>query len=151
MSTLLTTPGFQLAAYIKGDSHSAKLAVVLPGRLDTKDYVHIRSHVDLLSDAGYLALSFDYPGIWESPGGISLYTTTNNLKAIDEIIAYFGDRPALLVGHSNGGTLGMLAGTVNPAVTHFIAVMSGTGGPTKVGMPEPGNDTVASLRICRPA
>ncbi|HEY4160533.1 MAG TPA: alpha/beta hydrolase [Candidatus Saccharimonadales bacterium] len=150
MNTLLTTPNFRLAAYIKGDPNSARLAIVLPGRLDTKGYVHMHSLVDLLSDAGYLALSFDYPGTWESPGDISLYTTTNNLKAINEVIAHFGGRPTLLVGHSNGGKLATLASTTNPAVTHFIAIMSGTDGHTKVDAPKPGEDVVVSLRDLPP-
>lgn len=150
MSRVITTPTFQLAAYVKGAADSARLAIVLPGRLDTKDYAHMRSHVDFLSEHGYLALSFDYPGTWESPGDIGLYTTTNNLRAIDELIEYFGSKPTLLMGHSNGGTLAMLAGTVNPAVTHIIAAMSGTGGPTTVGVPKPGEKAVLSLRDLPP-
>ena len=64
---IIKTKTFELAAYTKGDQNSPKLALVLPGRLDTKDYIHNTSLVDYLSRRGYFALSFDPPGTWESP------------------------------------------------------------------------------------
>ncbi len=121
---LLSTTTFTLATYAKGDENAEKLALVLPGRLDTKDYLHMRSHVDFLATKGYFALSFDPPGTWESPGGIGLYTMTNYLKAINELIEHFGNRPTLLMGHSRGGSIGMLVGSTNPHVTGFISVFS---------------------------
>jgi pimeloyl-ACP methyl ester carboxylesterase len=132
---IVQTPSFKLATISKGNPDSPKLALVLPGRLDTKDYAHMVSAVDFLAAKGYFAVSFDPPGIWESPGSIELYTTTNYLKAVNEIIEHFGNRPTLLVGHSRGGTNAMLAGTANSYVTHFIAIMSHTG-PTTVGLPQ---------------
>ena len=123
--SLIQTKSFEIAAYIKGDTGSKKLALVLPGRLDTKDYPHMHSHVDYLAERGYLALSFDPPGTWESPGDISLYTMTNYLKAINELIEYFGNRTTLTVGHSRGGSMAMLAAISNSYVTHFIAVLMG--------------------------
>ncbi len=120
----IVTPSFTLAVYQKGRNNASKLALVLPGRLDTKDYPHMRSHVDFLAQKGYLALSFDPPGTWESSGGIEVYTMTNYLKAINEIIEYFGNKPTLLLGHSRGGSMALLAGTTNPQVTHFVAIMS---------------------------
>jgi len=120
----LKTKSFELATYSRGDQNSPKLALLLPGRLDTKDYAHMRSHVDFLSTRGYFALSFDPPGTWDSPGDISLYTTENYLKAINELIEYFGNRPTLAMGHSRGGTMAMVAGVNNPVVTHIISVMS---------------------------
>ncbi len=113
-----------LATYQRGDTHAERLALVLPGRLDTKDYPHMRSHVDFLSRRGYFALSFDPPGTWESPGGIELYTMTNYLQAIDDLIEYFGNRPTFLMGHSRGGSVAMQAAMTNQYVTHFAAIMS---------------------------
>lgn len=99
------TKTFELAVCAKGDPRSSKLALVLPGRLDTKSYIHNTRLVDYLASRGYFALSFDPPGTWESPGDITLYTTTNYLKAVDELIEYFGGKPTLLAGHSRGGTI----------------------------------------------
>jgi len=109
---------------MQGNLNAKKLALILPGRLDTKDYPHMRSHVDYLASIGYLALSFDPPGTWESPGSIKLYTMTNWLKAINELIKYFDNKPTVLMGHSRGGSMAMLAGTQNNHVTHIITAMS---------------------------
>lgn len=124
MSKIIKTKSFELAVCVKGNIGSSKLALVLPGQLDTKDYAHTTSHVDFLAEQGYYALSFDPPGTWESPGGISLYTITNYLKAVEELIEYFGNRPTVLMGHSRGGSVAMLAGFKNKFVTHIVAVMS---------------------------
>jgi len=124
------TKSFELALYTKGDSSSPKIALVIPGRLDTKDYVHNTSLVDYLANRGYFALSFDPPGTWESPGGIELYTTTNCLVAVDELIEHFGNKPTLLAGHSRGGTIAMLAGPNNPYIAHIVPVFSYYGAPS---------------------
>jgi hypothetical protein len=129
MTTIKTT-SFELAVYSRGVVSSPKLAIVVPGRLDTKDYVHNTSLVDYLASRGYYALSFDPPGTWESPGDISLYTTTNCLKAIHELIEHFGNKPTVLAGHSRGGTIAMLAGPINPHVSHIIPIFSYYGAPS---------------------
>jgi len=119
----ITTDSFRLAVYQKGSIQADKLAIVLPGRLDTKDYPHMRSHVDFLSTKGYLALSFDPPGTWESDGDISKYSMTNYLKAIKELIEYYGNKPTFLMGHSRGGSMAILAGIRLKHVERFAAVM----------------------------
>ena len=57
---LLKTESFELACNIQGSETAGELALVLPGRLDTKDYPHMKSHVEYLASRGYLALSFDH-------------------------------------------------------------------------------------------
>lgn len=120
---LIKTKSFVLASYFKGNENAPKLALVLPGRMDTKDYPHLKSHAEYLARRGYLAISFDPPGTWESPGSIDLYTMTNYLKAINELIEHFGNRPTLALGHSRGGSMAILAGTRNKLVTHFVSIM----------------------------
>lgn len=110
--------------YCAGDKSARKLALVLPGKLDTKDYAHMRSHVDFLANKGFLAVSFDPPGTWESGGGIELYTMTNYLKAVDELIEYFGNKPTFVMGHSRGATISTIVGARNEKVVAFAAVMS---------------------------
>jgi pimeloyl-ACP methyl ester carboxylesterase len=127
--SIIKTPSFELAIYAKGDPNSPQLALVIPGRLDTKDYAHNTSLVDLLSTKGYYALSFDPPGSWESPGSLELCTTTNYLKAVNELIEQFGNKPTLLLGHSRGGATAMLA-SPNPAVTGVVAIMASFGAPS---------------------
>ncbi|HSX00166.1 MAG TPA: alpha/beta hydrolase [Patescibacteria group bacterium] len=122
MTASLKTPHFTLAAYIRGDSTAERIALCLPGYCDTKDYPDMRTHVELLASRGYYAITFDPPGTWESTGDISLYTTTNYLLAINELIAYFGDRPTLLIGKSMGGRMAQLAAQ-NSAVIGFVSVV----------------------------
>ncbi len=122
---LIKTKSFELAIYTQGNPNSEKFALVLPGKLDTKDYSHMRSHVEYLANQGYFALSFDPPGTWESPGDIRLYTMTNYLKVINELIESYGNKPTFLMGHSRGGTMAILVGTSNPLVTGFVAIFSG--------------------------
>lgn len=121
---IIRTKSFELAAYEKGDEGSSKFAIVIPGKLDTKDYVHNTSLVDFLATKGYFALSFDPAGTWESPGDIELYTTTNLIKSVNELVEHFGNKPTLLAGHSRGGTIVMLAGPKNLYVTHIVPIFS---------------------------
>lgn len=124
----LETPNFKLAVYAKGDKNAKKLAFVLPGRLDTKDYVHMRSAVDLLASKGFYAISIDPPFSWESPGDTDNYSTTNYLKAVNELIDQI-DKPTLLVGHSRGGSITMLASD-NPLVKAIAPIMATYGPPS---------------------
>lgn len=119
---LIKTDSFRLAVYAKGDPHAEKFALVLPGKLDTKDYAHMRSHVDFLSTKGFFALSFDPPGTWESEGDINLYNMTNYLKAINELIAYHGNKPTFIMGHSRGSSMSIISGLRNQYVTAFAPV-----------------------------
>ena len=143
MGELIETPTFKLAVYAKGDKNADKLALVLPGRLDTKDYIHMRSHVNFLAENGYYALSFDMPGIWESPGDIKDYTTTNYIKIVHDLIEHFGNRPTLLVGHSRGGAVAILAGANNKNVTGIVPIMATYGAPSS---PSP-EDIKAGMHI----
>ena len=135
----ITTPHFTLAVYQQGNEHAERLALVLPGRLDTKDYPHMKSHVDFLATQGFLALSFDPPGTWESAGNIEDYTMTNYLKVITELIDYFENKPTLLMGHSRGGSMAMLGAITIPDVSHVIAVMSSTSPSKPYHKMEPGD------------
>ena len=122
-TTFIKTRSFDLAVYQKGDIKSNKLALVLPGKLDTKDYPHMREHVDFLASQGYLALSFDPPGTWESDGDISIFTATNYMKAIKELIEYFGNKPTILLGHSMGGAMSIITGIELKQVEKIISIM----------------------------
>jgi pimeloyl-ACP methyl ester carboxylesterase len=126
---IIKTKSFELAVNTKGDKNSRKVAILLPGRLDTKDYANFVSHLDYLASKGFYAVTFDPPGTWESPGGIELFTTTNYLKAVNELVEYYGNKPTLLLGHSRGGNVAILAST-NPHVMGIILVMSSYEAPT---------------------
>lgn len=126
---IIKTKSFELAVNTKGDKNSEKIAILLPGRLDTKDYVNFTSHLEFLANKGFYTVAFDPPGTWESPGGIELFTTTNYLKAVNELIEYYGNKPTLLLGHSRGGNVAIMA-SANPNVIGIVLVMSSYENPT---------------------
>lgn len=120
----IQTKSFDLAVYRQGDDSAERLAIVLPGKLDSKDYANMRGHVDFLARSGFLAISFDPPGTWDSGGDIAEYTMTNYILAIEEIIEYFGNKPTVAIGHSMGGSMAMFAAINSPSVIGFAAIMS---------------------------
>jgi len=128
--SLIKTKSFELAILTRGDTDSKKVTILIPGRLDTKDYGNFISHAEYLSNKGFFAVAFDPPGTWDSPGRIDLYTTTNYLKALNELIEYFGDRPTLLVGHSRGAAVAAVASMSNPAIIGIVLLMANYGSPT---------------------
>ena len=119
---VIQTKSFRLATYAQGNPDAKKFALVLPGKLETKDYTNMTSHVDYLVTKGFFALSFDPPGTWESPGEISLYTMTNYLKAINELIEHFGNKPTFVIGHSRGASMSIIATMQNSLIGGFAAV-----------------------------
>lgn len=121
---IIQTTSFTLSIYSQGDPNAEKLAVVVPGKCDSKDYAHIHSHVDFLSTKGFFAVTFDPPGTWESEGYGNVYASTNYIKAIHEVITYFENRPTFLVGHSRGGKMSIVAGSQNPNIVAYAAIFS---------------------------
>ncbi len=144
---MIKTNSFELAVHTAGEPNSERMMLCLPGRLDTKDYAHIQSHVEYFANKGFFTVTFDPPGTWESSDDISLYTTPNYLTAIHEIIEHFGNRPTVALGHSRGGTMALLAGVHNEYVTHMVAVMSHWG-PS--GRPDVEGDVHVSTRDIPP-
>lgn len=120
----IRTKNFDLSIYRKGNDDSEKIAVVLPGKLDSKDYANMKGHVDYLAENGYLAISIDPPGTWETGGDVSDYTMTNYIQAVEDLIECFGNKPTVVIGHSMGGSIAMFAAINNPNVIGFVAIMS---------------------------
>lgn len=130
MAEIIKTKSFELAILFRGKKAARNLVLLLPGRLDTKDYECFAIHADYLTKRGFYAMAFDPPGTWESPGGIELYTTTNYIKAVNELIEYLGNRPTLLIGHSRGAATAIFANS-NPAVVGIVPIMASFGEPCR--------------------
>lgn len=126
---IIGTKNFKIAVNTKGNPDAKKVAILLPGRLDTKDYSNFVSHLDYLADKGFYTLAIDPPGTWDSPGKIEDYSTSNYLQAVNELIEYLGNLPTLLLGHSRGGATAMLASN-NPAVAGIAVVNAAYGKPS---------------------
>lgn len=131
--TIIKTHSFELSVLTRGEESSKYLALILPGRLDTKDYSNFVSHAEYLARKKFYAVAIDPPGTWESPGDISLYTTTNYLRTIKELIEHFDNRPTLLIGHSRGAAAAILAGMQHPAIRGIVPIMPNLGTPTAPG------------------
>lgn len=126
---IVKTNNFDIALNEYGDPISDKLAILMPGRLDTKDYINFVSHAEFLAKNGFFVASIDPPYTWDSPGDISNYNTTNYVKAVHELIEYFGNKKTLLLGHSRGGAVAMIASN-NLNVEAVVLINAAYGYPT---------------------
>lgn len=126
---LVKTKNFHIAVNEYGDSNSDKVCILMPGRLDTKDYANFVSHGSFLANLGYYTIAIDPPHTWESPGNLHNYTTSAYVQAINELIELLGNKKTLLLGHSRGGATAMLA-SANPHVEAVVLVNAAYGSPT---------------------
>ncbi len=126
---ILETNNFEVAANIKGDPNAKQVVILMPGRLDTKDYANFVSHLNVLASEGFYAAAIDVPGTWDSPGDIANYSTSTYIQTVNELIDYFGNRPTVLLGHSRGGATAMLA-SENPNVVGLVLVNAAYGNPS---------------------
>lgn len=126
---IVQTKSFQIAINEYGNSTSDCVAILMPGRLDTKDYINFVKHGEFLAKNGYMAISIDPPFTWDSPGDLQNYTTSNYVRAVNELIEYFGNKTTLLLGHSRGGATAMIASS-NPNVDAIVLINAAYGSPT---------------------
>jgi len=106
------------------DSKTMKLALLLPGYLDSPDYLHMMIFEKRLQKLGYEVKRLDPCDLWKTDDAVS-YTVTNYLKSIrKEIDNNIGGKPReiVLIGHSLGGFMAIMAGNKYKEVTKIIAV-----------------------------
>lgn len=106
-----------------------KLAILLPGFLDSPDYLHLIIIEKGLQALGYTAIRLDPCGLW-SDGDIHKYSITNYLKDIRKAIDIYKDEKpeeVILVGHSVGGFVAIIAGERYAEVTRIIALCPPSG------------------------
>lgn len=125
--------GQKIAAVIhRPNIDTNKLAILCPGYLDTKDYMHLVALADSLANHGYTAIRFDPTGTWESEGDTSEYLTSQYLKDINSVLEYMikeGDyKNVLLGGHSRGGQVSILYAARDPRISEVLGIMPSSGG-----------------------
>lgn len=101
-----------------------KLALLLPGYLDSPDYLHLRMFEERLQQLGYTVERLDACHLWET-GKVEDYTVTNFIEQIRERVEFYKDQQpdeVLLLGHSMGGFTALVAGNRIPKVTKIIAL-----------------------------
>ncbi len=127
--TIPVPDGKDLAATIHWPSKDTeKLAILCPGYLDTKDYPHLIGLAEELAEEGHVSIRFDFTGTWESKGTIEDYTVSQQLKDIENVIAYMLKERKythiLLGGHSRGGFVSILYAARDPKISMVLGIMS---------------------------
>ena len=88
-----------------------KLALLLPGYLDSPDYLHMMTFEKGLKELGYVVERLDACDLWKT-GNVANYTITNFIKQIKERVEYYkkqNPEEILLLGHSNRGFTSIVA------------------------------------------
>lgn len=101
-----------------------KVALLLPGYLDSPDYLHLITFEKRLREMGYRVERLDPCDLWKT-GDVSGYTITNTLKQIQhKVESYKNQSPEeiLLLGHSNGAFIAIVAGARFPEITSVVAL-----------------------------
>lgn len=101
-----------------------KLALLLPGFLDSPDYLHMRTFEKRLRELGYTTERLDPCSLWKT-GDIGNYSITNYLEQIKErVLSYKNINPeeVVLIGHSMGGFMSIIAGGRISDVTKIVSL-----------------------------
>lgn len=101
-----------------------KLALLLPGYLDSPDYLDMVTFGKGLTELGYTTERLDACDLWRT-GDVANYSITNHLKQIKERISFYKSQnpeEVVLVGHSRGGLAAIIAGNRMREVTKIVAL-----------------------------
>lgn len=103
-----------------------KLALLLPGYLDSPDYLHMKTFESGLLKMSYTVVRLDPCHLWET-GNINNYSITNYIAHIKKIIDSYKKldlQEVILIGHSLGGFVAIVAGSKFSKVTKIVALCS---------------------------
>lgn len=99
-----------------------KLALLLPGYLDSPEYQHFQVFTARLEELGYVVQALDPCHLW-STGDVLRYSVTNYIKHVQSVIdTHDASDEIVLIGHSLGGFVAILVGSQNPRVSSVIAL-----------------------------
>jgi len=101
-----------------------KLALLLPGYLDSPDYLHMKTFEKRLSELGHTVERLDPCNLWQT-GDVNNYSTTNFIKQIRERVEFYKNQnpeEVVLIGHSMGGFTAIIAGSRIKEVTRMVAL-----------------------------
>lgn len=101
-----------------------KLALLLPGYIESPDYHHLVVIDQHLTRNGYQVIRVDACHLWETGDGHS-YSTTDYINQVKEIVrSYLPQNPTeiLLVGHSLGCLVSLVVGQEVPGVSKIVCL-----------------------------
>ncbi|HHJ35062.1 MAG TPA: alpha/beta hydrolase [Gammaproteobacteria bacterium] len=93
----------------------------------TKDILTAYRSSRILAKQGYAVLRFDFSGLGDSEGDFAecnFSTTVEDLHAAINFLAVHYEEPAILMGHSLGGTSSLAAAIDAPAIRKVITIAS---------------------------
>lgn len=103
-----------------------KVALLLPGYLDSPDYLHLVTFEKRLKELGYVVERLDLGDLWKT-GNPKNYTVTNFIDQIKRRVDYYKSQnpeEILLLGHSRGAFTAIIAGSCIKEITKIIALCS---------------------------
>lgn len=103
---------------------SMKVALLLPGYLDSPDYLHMKTFEKRLKELGYTVERLDPCHLWET-GDANQYTLTNYITQTKERVEFYQKQKPeeiILIGHSLGGFTALVAGSKIPEVTKIVSL-----------------------------
>lgn len=101
-----------------------KVALLLPGYLDSPDYLHLLTFEKRLLQLGYVVERLDPCHVWAT-GVTADYTVTAILNQVKDRIDTYEKQSAdeiVLIGHSLGGFISILAGARFPKISRIVAL-----------------------------
>ncbi|MCB9813154.1 MAG: hypothetical protein H6772_01975 [Pseudomonadales bacterium] len=101
-----------------------KVALLLPGYLDSPDYLHMISFEKRLRELGYTVEILDPCHLWET-GDTKNYLITNYIKQVKDRVNFYSKQnleEIILIGHSLGGFTAIVAGARISEVTRIISL-----------------------------
>lgn len=101
-----------------------KLALLLPGYVESPGYRHLVVVDNKLKDLGYTTVRVDACSLWQTGDGAN-YTTTNYINQVKKIVnSYLPQRPTeiILIGHSLGVLVAVHVGTLYKEITKIICL-----------------------------
>lgn len=101
-----------------------KLVLLLPGYLDSPDYLHMLTFEKRLKELGYMTERLDPCNLWKT-GNSKNYSITNYLKQIKDRMSFYKSQNStevILIGHSLGGFVSIIAGSRINEVTKIVAL-----------------------------
>lgn len=101
-----------------------ELALLLPGYLDSPDYLHMLIFEKGLKEMGYAVERLDPCNLWKTKD-TNNYTITNFIKQIKDRVDYYkkqNPEEIVLIGHSMGGFTAIVAGSKIEEVTKIVTL-----------------------------
>lgn len=101
-----------------------KLALLLPGYVESPDYHHLVVIDQHLTALGYTTLRVDPCNLWKTGDG-STYSTTAYINQVKDIVnSYLPQNPTeiILIGHSLGSLVALTVGFLFDEVTNIICL-----------------------------